>query len=172
MHRDRGCRLRPETQRLGMAKVEAERSEWSTAQEVVLSVDLVKAAKRQLQFLAAVDDVQCLHDGPGLDRAIYRYNIRPGRSPRSTTERHRSPLFEPTMMVTFKYIYFRYEYCWLPLLAKHTESPLIPEPLVVPLDCEWIWHCHRLNPVKTNIMEIILFFFLVLLFFFFLFPFF
>ncbi|XP_075634017.1 glycine-rich domain-containing protein 2-like [Castanea sativa] len=21
-------------------------------------------------------------------------------------------------------------------------------PLVVPLDCEWVWHCHRLNPVQ------------------------
>ncbi|RYR50103.1 hypothetical protein Ahy_A07g036679 isoform B [Arachis hypogaea] len=42
---------------------------------------------------------------------------------------------------------FRYKYCWLPLLAKHVETPMTQEPLVVPLDCEWIWHCHRLNPV-------------------------
>ncbi|XP_073151155.1 glycine-rich domain-containing protein 1-like isoform X4 [Henckelia pumila] len=46
----------------------------------------------------------------------------------------------------------RYNTCWLPLLAKHSESPLCEGPLVVPLDCEWIWHCHRLNPVvyKSN----------------------
>ncbi|PRQ20907.1 putative Glycine-rich domain-containing protein [Rosa chinensis] len=25
--------------------------------------------------------------------------------------------------------------------------PFTETPLVVPLDCEWIWHCHRLNPV-------------------------
>jgi hypothetical protein len=42
---------------------------------------------------------------------------------------------------------FRYNACWLPLLAKHLESPISEGPLVVPLDCEWIWHCHRLNPV-------------------------
>ncbi|XP_049375148.1 glycine-rich domain-containing protein 2-like isoform X1 [Solanum verrucosum] len=42
----------------------------------------------------------------------------------------------------------RYYSCWLPLLAKHSESPYFDGPLVVPLDCEWIWHCHRLNPVR------------------------
>ncbi|KAK7372922.1 hypothetical protein VNO80_06312 [Phaseolus coccineus] len=51
---------------------------------------------------------------------------------------------------------YRYKYCWLPLLAKHVESPVTENPLVVPLDCEWIWHCHRLNPVryKTDCMEL------------------
>ncbi|VVB08388.1 unnamed protein product [Arabis nemorensis] len=39
---------------------------------------------------------------------------------------------------------YRYNACWLPLLAKSvSEGPLVP-----PLDCEWIWHCHRLNPVR------------------------
>ncbi|XP_073156229.1 glycine-rich domain-containing protein 2-like isoform X1 [Henckelia pumila] len=32
--------------------------------------------------------------------------------------------------------------CW-----QHSESPLCKGPLVVPLDCEWILNCHRLNPV-------------------------
>ncbi|KAB5524427.1 hypothetical protein DKX38_022176 [Salix brachista] len=41
-----------------------------------------------------------------------------------------------------------YNACWLPLLAKHAESPISEGPLVVPLDCEWIWHCHRLNPLR------------------------
>ncbi|KZV58438.1 hypothetical protein F511_22122 [Dorcoceras hygrometricum] len=41
-----------------------------------------------------------------------------------------------------------YNACWLPLLAKHSESPIFEGPLVVPFDCEWIWHCHRLNPVR------------------------
>nr|GEU77373.1 reverse transcriptase domain-containing protein [Tanacetum cinerariifolium] len=41
---------------------------------------------------------------------------------------------------------FRYKYCWLPLLAKHSRSKVCKWRLVVPLDCEWIWHCHRLNP--------------------------
>ncbi|EEF35015.1 glycine-rich domain-containing protein 1 [Ricinus communis] len=42
---------------------------------------------------------------------------------------------------------YRYRYCWLPLLAKHLQAQVSEGPLVVPLDCEWIWHCHRLNPV-------------------------
>ncbi|KAL2317584.1 hypothetical protein Fmac_031460 [Flemingia macrophylla] len=51
---------------------------------------------------------------------------------------------------------YRYKYFWLPLLAKHGESPVTEDPLVVPLDCEWIWHCHRLNPVryKADCMEL------------------
>lgn len=44
----------------------------------------------------------------------------------------------------------RYYACWLPLLAKHSELPFFEGPLVVPLDCEWVWHCHRLNPVRYN----------------------
>ncbi|KAK4360589.1 hypothetical protein RND71_019541 [Anisodus tanguticus] len=42
----------------------------------------------------------------------------------------------------------RYYSCWLPLLAKHSRVPYFDGPLVVPLDSEWIWHCHRLNPVR------------------------
>jgi hypothetical protein len=45
--------------------------------------------------------------------------------------------------------YSRYKACWLPLLDKHTKGVVVDGPLVVPLDCEWIWHCHRLNPVHT-----------------------
>ncbi|KAL2938938.1 Glycine-rich domain-containing protein 2 [Bienertia sinuspersici] len=43
---------------------------------------------------------------------------------------------------------YRYNAYWLPLLAKHQENPISQDPLVVPLDCEWVWHCHRLNPVR------------------------
>ena len=62
---------------------------------------------------------------------------------------------------------FRYNACWLPLLAKHSESQIFKGPLVVPVDCEWIWHCHRLNPVgfwtKTYFAYCILFSIFVLL---------
>ncbi|XP_027360144.1 glycine-rich domain-containing protein 1 isoform X4 [Abrus precatorius] len=87
--------------------------EWNEAQKIGMSVDLVAVAKKQLQFLAAVDRNRQLYDGLALERAIYRYNA-----------------------------------CWLPLLAKHSESQIFEGPLVVPLDCEWVWHCHRLNPVR------------------------
>ncbi|CAL5348940.1 unnamed protein product [Camellia sinensis] len=95
--------------------------EWVEAQKIVVSQDLVAAAKQQLQFLAAVDRNRCLYDGPALDSSIHRYKN-----------------------------------FWLPLLAKHTESRFLEGPLVVPLDCEWIWHCHRLNPIryKMDCMEL------------------
>ncbi|KAH7289972.1 hypothetical protein KP509_30G026300 [Ceratopteris richardii] len=41
----------------------------------------------------------------------------------------------------------RYEECWLPLLAEYWRSPTGSTPLQPPLDCAWIWHCHRLNPI-------------------------
>ncbi|KAG2696055.1 hypothetical protein I3760_07G041000 [Carya illinoinensis] len=87
--------------------------EWNEAQKIEINVDLVAAAKRHLQFLAAVDRNRCLYDGPALERAIYRYNA-----------------------------------CWLPLLSKHSASQIPEGPLVVPFECEWVWHCHRLNPVQ------------------------
>ncbi|CDY63918.1 BnaC07g51250D [Brassica napus] len=52
---------------------------------------------------------------------------------------------------------YRYNAYWLPLLANYTESSSTCQgPLVPPLDCEWIWHCHRLNPVryKTDCEEL------------------
>ncbi|KAK0576735.1 hypothetical protein LWI29_022531 [Acer saccharum] len=87
--------------------------EWDKAQKIVISEDLVAAAKHQLRLLAEVDKNRCLYDGPILDRAIYRYKN-----------------------------------CWLPLVAKYTKSNVTEGHLVAPLDCEWIWHCHRLNPVR------------------------
>ncbi|KAL5204335.1 hypothetical protein ABZP36_009206 [Zizania latifolia] len=86
---------------------------WLAAQGTGVGVDLVPAALRQLEFLAAVDRRRWLYEGPLLERAIHRYKT-----------------------------------CWLPLLAKHTQAAVVDGPLVVPLDCEWIWHCHRLNPVQ------------------------
>ncbi|EEC68555.1 hypothetical protein OsI_36873 [Oryza sativa Indica Group] len=91
---------------------------WLAAQGVAVGADLVAAALRQLEFLAAVDRRRWLYEGPLLERAIHRYKT-----------------------------------CWLPLLAKHTQAAVVDGPLVVPLDCEWIWHCHRLNPVDTPTMH-------------------
>lgn len=47
--------------------------EWAKAQKLVISADLVAAAKQQLRFLAEVDRNRYLYDGPFLDRAIYRW---------------------------------------------------------------------------------------------------
>lgn len=46
--------------------------EWNEAQKIPISVDLIVVAKKQLQFLAAVDRNRHLYDGPALERAIYR----------------------------------------------------------------------------------------------------
>jgi len=46
--------------------------EWLKAQKIEITVDLLAAAKQQLQFLAAVDKNRWLYDGPNLDRAIFR----------------------------------------------------------------------------------------------------
>ncbi|KAF7098008.1 hypothetical protein CFC21_099777 [Triticum aestivum] len=95
-------------------KMDAEQeSQWAAAQGIGIGEDLVPAALRHLEFLAAVDRRRWLYEGPLLHRAIHRYKA-----------------------------------CWLPLLAKYTEASVADEPLVVPLDCEWIWHCHRLNPTQ------------------------
>ncbi|XP_074310235.1 glycine-rich domain-containing protein 1-like isoform X2 [Silene latifolia] len=48
-------------------------------------------------------------------------------------------------------VIYRYNALWIPLLAKHLKNPLVEGSLVVPLDCEWIWHCHRLNPIRYKI---------------------
>uniref|UniRef100_A0A803MNM7 Glycine-rich protein n=1 Tax=Chenopodium quinoa TaxID=63459 RepID=A0A803MNM7_CHEQI len=87
--------------------------EWAKAQNIAVTVDLLEAAKKQLEFLAVVDRNRYLYESPALEWAIYRYNA-----------------------------------FWLPLLAKHSENAVSEDLLVVPIDCEWIWHCHRLNPVR------------------------
>lgn len=119
--------------------------EWAEAQKIAISEDLVAAAKQQLQFLAEVDRHRQLYDGSALNRAIHR-------------------LYALYQLLKFVYVmgFFyhvqqylfvnnksnaRYKYCWLPLLAKQAKSQVSEGPLVVPLDCEWVWHCHKLNPV-------------------------
>ncbi|KAL9245918.1 hypothetical protein vseg_019514 [Gypsophila vaccaria] len=91
-------------------------NEWAEAQKIAVSFDLVKAAEKQLLFLAAVDRNRYLYEDHVLQRAIFRYNAY-----------------------------------WLPLLAEHSNNPVSEHPLVVPLDCEWIWHCHRLNPIRYKL---------------------
>ena len=51
---------------------EQQKLDWSEAQNIVISEDLVAAAKLQLRFLAAVDQNQNLYDGPALEQAIRR----------------------------------------------------------------------------------------------------
>lgn len=60
-----------------VAEMEMEQElEWLEAQKIAISVDLLAAAKQQLQFLAAVDKNRWLYEGPTLECAIYRYASR------------------------------------------------------------------------------------------------
>lgn len=55
-----------------MAMEKEQQLEWLEAQKIEITVDLVAAAKQQLQFLAAVDRNRWLYEGPALRKAIYR----------------------------------------------------------------------------------------------------
>ena len=55
-------------------------SRWAAAQGIGIGEDLIPAALRHLEFLAAVDRRRWLYEGPLLDRAIRRYPHLPGFS--------------------------------------------------------------------------------------------
>ncbi|KAF2295742.1 hypothetical protein GH714_033792 [Hevea brasiliensis] len=114
--------------------------EWLEAQKIAISVDLLAAASSSFSFLQLLIRIvgsmkALLLNGPSIDLTwkFFAYKV-----------------------LIFRNVYFRYNACWLPLLAKHSESPVSEGPLVVPLDSEWVWHCHRLNPVryKTDCEEL------------------
>lgn len=44
---------------------------------------------------------------------------------------------------------YRYEQYWLPLVSQNQEKPL-----PAPLDIEWVWHSHILNPFRSNCYKI------------------
>jgi len=46
--------------------------EWTEAQNIELTADLIEAAKKQLKFLAVVDRNRYLYESPALEQAIYR----------------------------------------------------------------------------------------------------
>lgn len=77
------------------------------AENIVISVDLVAAATKQLQFLKVVGNMPGLHHGPLVLQAIKRY-----------------------------------KQFWMPLVAELGQS----RTLLPPLDVQWVWHCHCLNP--------------------------
>ncbi|GLJ10870.1 hypothetical protein SUGI_0136940 [Cryptomeria japonica] len=82
-------------------------NEIEAAKCIVISVDLIRAAKKQLQLLSSVRNMPWLHHGPLLNEAIRRY-----------------------------------KQVWMPLAAELRQS----QTLLPPLDVQWVWHCHCLNP--------------------------
>ncbi|GLT90199.1 hypothetical protein SLE2022_081450 [Rubroshorea leprosula] len=87
-------------------------SEISEAATTRLSVDLVSATRRNLEFLRIVSGWQWLHQ-------------------RSTT-------LEAVR---------RYDELWMPLIADLTVGST-PPMVLPPVDVEWVWFCHTLNPVS------------------------
>jgi hypothetical protein len=51
---------------------EKQEAEWMEAQKISIGEDLIAAAQKQLEFLAAVDRQRWLYSSPGVERAIYR----------------------------------------------------------------------------------------------------
>lgn len=45
---------------------------------------------------------------------------------------------------------FRYEELWMPLISDLTVAGSSPPMILPPLDVEWVWFCHTLNPVRLN----------------------
>lgn len=46
------------------------------------------------------------------------------------------------------FFFFRYEELWMPLISDLTVAGASPPMILPPLDVEWVWFCHTLNPVS------------------------
>ncbi|XP_058077018.1 uncharacterized protein LOC131225499 isoform X2 [Magnolia sinica] len=80
---------------------------------ILVTVDLVPAARRHISFLTAIADSSWLHHTPTLLQAIRRY-----------------------------------EEFWMPLIFNLSDGLSKPPMLWPPIDIEWVWYCHCLNPVN------------------------
>eukprot|EP00897_Mesotaenium_endlicherianum_P003825 jgi/Mesen1/3470/ME000195S02619 len=96
------------------------------AAAIVISLDLVTAAKRQLQLLQAVDRFPCLYQGPAVAQAIRRL-----RAP--CASHMRLDKVEPAQQEQLDRV--------------DSTAPTKVAQLVPPLDVHWVWHVHRLAPV-------------------------
>eukprot|EP00897_Mesotaenium_endlicherianum_P003826 jgi/Mesen1/3471/ME000195S02622 len=93
------------------------------AAAIVISLDLVTAAKRQLQLLQAVDRFPCLYQGPAVAQAIRRY--------------------EHCWLPWLAEAQAKQEQ----LDRVDPMAPMKAAQMVPPLDVHWVWHVHRLAPV-------------------------
>lgn len=41
----------------------------------------------------------------------------------------------------------RYDQLWMPMISDLTPESGKPPMILPPLDVEWVWFCHTLNPV-------------------------
>ncbi|KAM7273291.1 hypothetical protein ACFE04_027955 [Oxalis oulophora] len=45
----------------------------------------------------------------------------------------------------------RYEEVWMPLIAELSDGLIKPPAVIPPLDVEWVWFCHTLNPASYRL---------------------
>ena len=119
-------------------------SEVSEVEAIRLGLDLVPAARRNIGFLKAVADSQWLHQKPTLIEAIRRSKPKPTLSELSSWPSN-GPGFYSFSVLGF----CRYNELWMPLIADLTVGST-PPLILPPIDIEWVWFCHTLNPVSKT----------------------
>lgn len=55
-------------------------------------------------------------------------------------------------------LFGRYDELWMPLISDLTEGST-PPMILPPLDVEWVWFCHTLNPVRNSLIAFFVCFF-------------
>ncbi|CAI5521679.1 unnamed protein product [Closterium sp. Naga37s-1] len=98
---------------------------WRAVEAVRVTADVAAAARHLMALLRRVQAHGGLCDeGPALDTAIRRHAILlPAPHPLSANS---------------------YERCWLQLAGRLSDDEMCR--LLPPIDVEWVWLCHRLNP--------------------------
>jgi hypothetical protein len=48
----------------------------------------------------------------------------------------------------------RYDELWMPLVSDLTVVGSSPPMILPPLDVEWVWFCHTLNPVSPSYISV------------------
>jgi hypothetical protein len=144
--------------------------ELKCAQRVSISVDLVLAAKRELGFLRTIESLPFLHGGPAIYHAIRRYQefwmplavtisadqglqlqaTRPSSSS-STASSSPSPSSSSSDVVAAARVPNGDHHAAAHgISSKCQQQQQLDLLLLPPLDVQWVWHCHCLNPVSEN----------------------
>lgn len=114
-------------------------SEISEEETVRLSIDLVAAARRNLGFFRLVTESQWLQERPIILESIRRFITLLQHDYYSTTSSGTAGFLI--------FFFFRYDQLWMPLISDLSTGSN-PPMILPPLDIEWVWYCHTLNPVS------------------------
>lgn len=122
-------------------------SEISDDPTLRFTIDLVAASRRNLAFLRLVSESQWLHHKSTLIEAIRR-SFFSFYKPFFIFVLFFIYLLRCENLMVFVYFY-RYDQLWMPLIADLTTGSK-PPMILPPLDIEWVWFCHTINPVIIN----------------------